>query len=113
MGRLIVTIRDRYGSSMRFLRGSSRGPRSGGSKDSTDGDAHSYDMDNQDPKRVYPSHTIYQYPTKGSLSTGELALTHANVGHQAGAKRSETSSEVNVDPVLAQGITRTTRVEVV
>ncbi|GAB1316522.1 Rhodopsin domain-containing protein [Madurella fahalii] len=114
LGRFIVTIRDKYyGSSKRFLLGGSRGLRVGSSKNSTDGDSQGYDMGSQDPKRVYPSHTVYQHPTKGSSSTRELVLTHPNIGHQAGAKRSDESAGVNAVPVPPQGIARTTRVEIV
>jgi hypothetical protein len=115
LGKFVFTIRDRYGSSVRFLRSGSGPARLGSSKNSTDGENGNHGLGNLEPKLYHPAHMGYHYPTKDTSSTRELVLTPpAHWGHQYGAGWHEVTAG-NDQPVTVPpgAIARTTRVDVV
>jgi hypothetical protein len=102
LGKLVSTIRDRYGSSVRFLRSTGSGGSSSvgrarlgsSSKESTDHRGH--DLSSQDPvghepkAAFYPAPMVYHYPATANdidnVSTRELVQPPPPMywGHQYG-----------------------------
>ena len=93
LGKLVSTIRDTYGSSLRFLQSRPGRSRLGTSKNLTDGERSNYDPGNPEGKLYYPANIPYHYSMQDASSTRELvSFPPTYWGHQDAAEWHETNS---------------------